>query len=96
MEKKQHVVRNYTQEELAEIQHMSAEQQAHEQAQAKEQDTKHIKIQKNSQPNQVLQGIQEAGFKTLHSFIDDLISTDDPMRSSQVTPIFLIFFSYFN
>ena len=85
VEKKRRVARNYTQEELAEIWHMSAERRAHEQAQAKERDAKHTKMQKNSQLNQALQGIREAGFKTLHSFIDALISTDDPMRSSQVT-----------
>ena len=85
VEKKWCVVRNYTQEELAEIWHMSAEWWAHKQAQAKEQDAKHAKMQKNSQLNQALQGIWEAGFKTLHSFIDALISTDDPTCSSQVT-----------
>ena len=85
VEKKRRVARNYSQEEIAEIRHAAAEQQAHEQAQAKERDAKHKKMQKISQLNQALQGIREAGFNTLHSFVDALMSTDDPTRSSQVT-----------
>ena len=83
--KKRRVVRNYTQEEITEMRHAAAERRAHEQAQAKERDAKHEKMQKNSQLNQALQAIREAGFKTLHSFMDTLMSTEDPTRSSQVT-----------
>ena len=80
VEKIRRVAKNHSQEEMTEIQHAAAQQRAHEQASAKEQDGKHEKMQKNSQLNDALQGIRGAGFKTLHSFIDALMSTDDPTR----------------
>ncbi|KAF8804759.1 hypothetical protein BYT27DRAFT_7225347 [Phlegmacium glaucopus] len=57
----------------------------HEQAQVKERDAELEKLQKTSQLNEALQGIRGAGFKTLHSFLDALMNTDNPMRSSQVS-----------
>ena len=57
VEKKQRVAKNHSQEEMTEIQHAAAQQRAHEQALAKEQDGKHEKMQKNSQLNDALQGI---------------------------------------
>jgi hypothetical protein len=85
VEKKRRVTRKHTDEELTELRRAAAECRALEQAQAKEQDDELEKKQKISQLNQALQGIRGAGFKTLHSFLDTLMNTDDPSRSSQVT-----------
>ena len=85
VQKKRRVARKHTDEELAELRRAAAERRAYEQAQAKEQDDELEKKQKTSQLNQALQGIRGAGFKTLHSFLDALMNTEDPSRSSQVT-----------
>ena len=57
VEKKWHIARKHTDEELTELWRVAAEQRAHEQAQAKEQDDELEKKQKTSQLNQALQGI---------------------------------------
>ena len=85
VEKKRRIVRKHTDEELAELQRAAAEQRAHQQIQAKEREADLEKSQKISQLNRALQSIRGAGFTTLHSFLDALMSTDDPARSSQVT-----------
>ena len=85
VEKKRRVVKKYTVEELAEIRHTAAQRRAHEQTQADEREAELEKRQKTSQLNRALQSIRAAGFTTLHSFFDALMSTDDPTRSSQVT-----------
>ena len=85
VKKKRRVVRKHTDKELAELRRVAAESRALEQAHAKEKDNELEKKQKTLKLNQALQGIRGAGFKTLHSFLDALMNTDDPSRSSQVT-----------
>ena len=85
VEKKRCVTRTHTEEELAEMQHAATERRAHEQAQAKEREAELEKTQKVLQLNRALQSIRATGFTTLHSFLDALMNTDDPTRSSQVT-----------
>ena len=85
VEKKRRIVRRHTDQELAELRRVAAESRALEQAQAKEKDDELEKKQKTLKLNQALEGIRGAGFQTLHSFLDALMNTDDPSRSSQVT-----------
>ena len=92
VQKKRKVTRQFTAEDILNVRDTRKEQDQAEEERRKEEERKWLEEEEDRQRkeeeerlNEVLKFVERVGYPTLHSFINALITTRDPVRSSQVS-----------